>query len=574
MLQRIKTLVLIFLGFALPWHGVITVFGPDFARFWKEALLLLLVFLTFMSLCYDKNNWRVPTLDLRSFWTSTVVWGLVFLFWGTLLVLLNQDLHIAAVALRYLGLGFFAFLLGLLMWKSTYKSVKNGHSLGLELFHKFCTALTLGVFSSTLYGLWAKFGGGYGLLDQWYSKTISSWVPGQTIPLYHQVGDFVRVQGASSGPVEYSHLAVLGLWYVLFFKSESLFKRTDVTLILSLVFLTGIWQSGSRAALMGALILLLAKLFITVKPKLPVLNFKWTVDKAAAALLVLIVVTGMAKFTLSKSVLGDLEILNKNVVRISDIDHVKRPIEAFKVALENPVFGVLGEFGPAARAKNLKEHNNDQAPIAESVPFDIAAQMGFVGLLIWLGLMSLIFWQASTQLRVLIITFIPLMLLATIFDMTPLSISFYFILGLGLCVPRIKDASMKDHGSVFNLKRLAFKRYTQQVWGWNDGEQKKFVAQEIQNGGIYLVLVEGEVIGTYCLMPETDHTSVFSFYIHPSVQSLGLGGHILNNVITARALHLHVLKVNSSAKAFYLSHGFNQTDEDEHHWYLQRLTSK
>lgn len=574
MLQRVKTLVLFVLGFALPWHGAITVFGPDFSRWWKELFLGLLIILVCAALYCDKKNWRVPTLDLRSFWSSTVVWGILFLLWGILLVLLNQDLHTALVAYRYLGLGVFTFLLGLIMWKSRYKSVKNGHSFGLELFHKFCTGLTLGVFASTLFGVWGKFFGGYGLLDQWYSKTISSWVPGQTIPLYHQVGDFVRVQGASSGPVEYSHLVVLGLWYVLFFKPESLLKRTNVRFVLSLVFLTGVWQSGSRAALMGALILLLAKLYITVKPKLRVLNFKWTIDKAAAALLVLIVLTGMTKFTLSKSVLGEMNFLSKNIVRISDIDHVKRPIEAFNVALGNPLFGVLGEFGPAARARNLKEHNNDHAPIAESVPFDIAAQMGFIGLFIWLGLMSLIFWQASTQLRVLIISFIPLMLLATIFDMTPLSISFYLILGLGLCIPHIKDASMKDHASIFNLKRLAFKRYTQQVWGWRDAEQKKFVAQEIQDGGIYLVLLEGKIIGTYCLMPETDHTTIYSFYVHPECQSLGLGGYILNKAITAQALHLNVLKVNSSAKAFYLSHGFNQTDEDEYHWYLKRLTSK
>jgi hypothetical protein len=103
----------------------------------------------------------------------------------------------------------------------------------------------------------------------------------------------------------------------------------------------------------------------------------------------------MAKFTLSKAVLGDIELLNKNVVRISDIDHLTRPIEAFKVALENPVTGVLGAFGPAARAKNLKENNIDYAPIAESVPFDIAAQMGFVGLLLWLGFIGFVFLQSE-----------------------------------------------------------------------------------------------------------------------------------------------------------------------------------
>ena len=283
MLQRAKEILLIILGFGLPLHGAITVFGSDVSRWWKEVVLLLLCALVGVSLLRGRTNFWGLGFKLKRLIAHPALWAACFLVWGLALVLINQDLHTALVAYRYLGLGVFVFLLGLIMWKSRYKSVKNGHSFGLELFHKFCTGLTLGVFASTLFGVWGKFFGGYGLLDQWYSKTISSWVPGQTIPLYHQVGDFVRVQGASSGPVEYSHLVVLGLWYVLFFKPESLLKRTNVRFVLSLVFLTGVWQSGSRAALMGGLILLLAKLYITVKPKLRVLNFKWTIDKAAAA---------------------------------------------------------------------------------------------------------------------------------------------------------------------------------------------------------------------------------------------------------------------------------------------------
>jgi len=574
MLHRFKTLVLFILGFALPWHGAITVFGPDLARFWKEALLGVLLITTILSLCYDIKTLSAAKLRERFLNRPVLLWGILFLSWGLVLVLLNQDLHTALVAYRYLGLGVFALLLGLLMWKTTFQSVKNGHHFGLDFFHKFCTGLTFGVFTGTIFGLWAKFAGGHAVLAQWYSNTISSWVPGQTIPLYHQVGDFIRVQGASSGPVEYSHLAVLGLWYVLFFKSVSGLQRTEIRAFIGLFLITGIWQSGSRAALLGAFILLVAKLYFVTKPKWPSFNFKWTVDKAAAALLVVIVLTGMAKFTLSKAVLGDIELLNKNVVRISDIDHLTRPIEAFKVALENPVTGVLGAFGPAARAKNLKENNIDYAPIAESVPFDIAAQMGFVGLLLWLGFIGFVFLQSATWLRVLIVCFTPLMLLATIFDMTPVSISFYLILGLGLGLPRVQEATLKDHPSVFNLKRLAFKRYTQQVWPWVEADQKNYVAQELAGGGIYLVQLEGAVVATFCLVPKADYTMVYSFYVHPEKQSLGLGAYLLNEVITGAALHLQVLKVNSGAKAFYLSHGFKTTGEDKNHWYLQRLTSE
>lgn len=572
MLLRAKEILVFALGFGLPLHGVLSVLAPPEVRWWKEVLLLLLLGLAILSLLKDRQNFVVPKIVFKSFITSWPLYAVLFLVWGMILVGLNADINTSLVAYRYLGLGFFATLLGYALWRTTLKSVKYGYKKSLCFFHNFCTGLVLGVFMSTGFGVWAKFFGGYATLEDWYSTTISSWVPGQTIPLYHQVGDFIRLQGASSGPVEYAHLVVLALWYILFFKISCRLKSTGLWVILSFFLFFGILQSGSRAALLGALILVGLKFYSLIKPRLARFNFAWTIDKGAVLLLVVIVLLGMIKFTLSQSLFSGSDFLNQNVVRISDIDHLARPMAAFYKVLKNPVLGNLGELGPAARAKNLVFYNNDQALIAESVPFDILAQMGLLGFVFWLGFFIFYYRQASYELRALVLTFIPLMLLATIFDMTPVSISFYLILGLGVIIPRITKATPADHRIVFNLKKLAFKRYVEAVWGWQEAEQINFVAKELAQGGIYLVSLRGQIVGTYCIVETPTLAQLYSFYIHPAYQSLGLGAYLINNISKARVLRLQVLKVNSLAQAFYDFHGFEKTGEDEYHWHLQRLT--
>jgi|GEM_PF-3036771 len=504
MFRVITTTTLALIGFLLPWHGAITVFGPEVARWWKEVLLLALtIALGFSLFKYGKAFLK----SFKAHLASPYLWMILFLLWGLFLVFINEDLHTAVVAYRYLGFGFFAMLLSVMCWKMGLVCGKNGHLYGIKVFHIFATSLVLGVLTSTVFGVWAKLLGGFAVLQAWYSNTISSWVPGQTIPLYHQAGDFVRLQGGSSGPVEYAHLAVIAVWYILFFKVKSV--ATSYALVPVLILVFGIYHSGSRAALLGVLILALLWSWKVLRSRYNIKSIDWSADKLAAGLLVLIVLTGMLKFTFSKAVLGEIEVMNKNIVRISDSDHFTRPIEALNMALN--------------------------------------------------------------ELKALVLTFAPLMLLATIFDMTPVSLGFYIVLGLGLALPLVKPVGKAQHTEVFNLKRSAFKPYVAKVWGWQDREQQKFVAQELELGGVELIYFEGEPISTFSLESHTKGLNVYSFYVHPLYQSQGLGSVILNRVIPAHNLHLKVLKVNSRAKAFYEIHRFEVVGEDEHHWHLQRL---
>jgi len=137
-------------------------------------------------------------------------------------------------------------------------------------------------------------------------------------------------------------------------------------------------------------------------------------------------------------------------------------------------------------------------------------------------------------------------------------------------LPHIRLSSAKDFESVFELKRLAFRTYVEKVWGWQDKQQQGFVQQELDLGSVRLVQHDGVVVATLGWDDKLSHIDVFSFYVHPAEQSQGLGAVLLNETIPAKPLHLQVLKVNSRAKAFYVRHGFVQTDENDHHIIMKR----
>ena len=109
-------------------------------------------------------------------------------------------------------------------------------------------------------------------------------------------------------------------------------------------------------------------------------------------------------------------------------EHFTRPLEAIQVGLDRPFLGHLGQLGPAARALHLREKNDDQALIAENVFVDYFAQLGIVGVFLAFAFFVSVFWRVQESWFPLIGGFLVVAHLATIFDMTPLSIAFFLVL--------------------------------------------------------------------------------------------------------------------------------------------------
>lgn len=397
----ISRLLQIFL-FLLPLHGGLVVFGFEGIRYWKEVFLLL--FVLYWVVVEGKIILNKKSVHL----SREQYIGIGFLVWLVVLVLLNGDMRTSLLSVRYLGVGVFVYLL--------FSRLCDLSILGKKDITVSLQAFVYGCICSVLFGIWAHFLGGYGVLSHWYSHTISSWVPGQTIPLYHETEGLIRMQGMSSGPVEFAHLLFLGLG-VLCISSFSKQWKWGIGILL----LTGTILSLTRAVWLALLLGSVVYLFQNRGTKI----MNWIPAKIRTTKASIWMFLG-GVFVVGGILFSSSSVQDHLLRRAGTSDHITRPIEAFQKGLEHPLTGSLGELGPAARTKNLALHNNDKALIAENVFVDVFAQTGIVGFLFYV-LFIISLWKKLWKKKYVswIVASLVVLNLATVFDMTPLSIGYF-----------------------------------------------------------------------------------------------------------------------------------------------------
>jgi hypothetical protein len=405
-MKRIQTILLVLIALLLPFHGLISVALPDGFQFWKEVLIGLSV-LFLLGVEFDRWS-KGKTLCL----SKPEAWALGFLIWIGGLVAINIDISTAIVAARYLGMGLGVFFIFSRLLRVLKESEQK------EVFQKFALAFLISCGLSVLMGIWAKFFGGFEMLSSCYSSTISSWVPGQLTPLYHEVDGFIRMQGGSSGPIEFANIILMAFFLLLLPHKPKHKWSIILRVILGGLFLFAIFQSASRIAFGLAI---LGLLFTFARAcKLPC-----RIKMIGLAALILL----GAGFLFGNKTLNTIF-----VQRVGTIEHFSRPVEAVQKGFESPLIGKLGELGPAARAKNLRENNDDKALIAENVFADTFAQTGLVGFILLVGFFVSLFLIFSPQYYPVLVIVLLAMNGATLFDMVPISMAF--------CIPFAFFATM------------------------------------------------------------------------------------------------------------------------------------
>ncbi len=391
---------LLFFALFLPWHGAITVFLPPIFRFWKEGLivLLFLIVLILEFRLWWRHVW--PRNYISSFFAFS------FLVWIGVLLFLNDDPSTAAIAARYLGMGVLVFLLVSRLLQHLDALKKK------EWIAQFSSFFIFSAFLSVLFATWAKFLGGFEILKHFYSQTISSWVPGQIIPLYHETSGHIRFQGASSGPTEFSHLLFVGIFLLPFLRVKKWIK-----IFLGIVFLFGILESFSRAAFLGTVLFFLFLFWKDIIGFLKKKNFPPRIVRQFFIIFICI-------FGLFALFFGQERSL---FTRSGTAEHFFRPIEAFRLGLHSPIVGQLGKIGPAARSKNLEENHDDTAMISENVFVDIFVQTGILGVLFIFGFFVFCFLESESLGKIFILISFLLANMATLFDMTPIALAFFLV---------------------------------------------------------------------------------------------------------------------------------------------------
>ena len=133
-----------------------------------------------------------------------------------------------------------------------------------------------------------------------------------------------------------------------------------------------------------------------------------------------------------------------------------------------------------------------------------------------------------------------------------------------------RPATPDDSAFAYDVKRAAFRTYIQQVWPWDEEEQRRLHDERFRTQGFRVVSVDGADVGIMTVDVEADCVRVNQLFILPEHQGKGVGRECMVRVIEeARELglpvQLRVMKVNPRARAFYERLGFVQIGETDTH---------
>lgn len=139
----------------------------------------------------------------------------------------------------------------------------------------------------------------------------------------------------------------------------------------------------------------------------------------------------------------------------------------------------------------------------------------------------------------------------------------------------LSAATNKDFDFLYQLKKIAYKEYIEQTWGWDEEFQIKFHKENFSTENTKIIEVGTKQIGTVDVKESTSNIFISGLYLLQEYQSKGIGTKIIKDLIEEaeakkKRLELEVLKVNSRAKKLYESLGFILEDRDKNKYFMYR----
>ena len=140
----------------------------------------------------------------------------------------------------------------------------------------------------------------------------------------------------------------------------------------------------------------------------------------------------------------------------------------------------------------------------------------------------------------------------------------------------LSAATNEDFDFLYQLKKIAYKEYIEQTWGWDEEFQVKFHKENFSTENTKIIEVGHKQIGTVDVKESTLNIFISGLYLLQEYQSKGIGTKIIKDLIEEaeakkKRLELEVLKVNSRAKKLYESLGFILEDRDKNKYFMYRI---
>jgi ribosomal protein S18 acetylase RimI-like enzyme len=118
----------------------------------------------------------------------------------------------------------------------------------------------------------------------------------------------------------------------------------------------------------------------------------------------------------------------------------------------------------------------------------------------------------------------------------------------------------------------AMKGHIENIWGWDDEWQINDFNKSLKTYKSFLITLDSELVGY--VQFKDNNTSIYINMLILEPQYQGLGKKLLGLLMqdySGRGIELKCFKINTSAYNFYLSNGFEVTDEDENFYFLSKI---
>lgn len=127
--------------------------------------------------------------------------------------------------------------------------------------------------------------------------------------------------------------------------------------------------------------------------------------------------------------------------------------------------------------------------------------------------------------------------------------------------PALREATPDDSAFAYEVKKAAFRSYTEQVWGWDEAEQQKLHAQRFSTQDFRVISVGAGDVGIIAMSVRPDGLALNQLFLLPEHQGMGIGRVCVRMILEEAGrlklpVRLRVLKINPRAKTFFDRLGF------------------
>ena len=134
----------------------------------------------------------------------------------------------------------------------------------------------------------------------------------------------------------------------------------------------------------------------------------------------------------------------------------------------------------------------------------------------------------------------------------------------------LRRATPDDSEFAYSVKKAAFRECVEQVWGWDENEQRQLHARRFAAQEFRIINVAAKDVGIMATVVGPDCLTLNQLFILPEHQGKGIGRECMLLIMKEAQrlglpVRLRVLKVNPRALAFFQRLGFRRTGETETH---------